>query len=158
MNLMKDQLDEAVANQNFLSAQEIKSKMDQLEEEQIMLEGQLAAAKTAGMAPPAKPAAVGTPVASNPAAGQIDDSGPDPDNPAVTLKCLRLIVSTLQVSSAATVIKCIGITNYSLLGPCHNQAKRHPPDLVGGVHYNLCPVGDSGHQKGGHPGSVLLLS
>ena len=110
MNLMKDQLDEAVADQNFLSAQEIKSKMDQLEEEQIMLEGQLAAAKTAGMAPPAKPAAVGTPVASNPAAGQIDDSGPDPDNPAVTLKCLRLIVSTLQVSSAATVIKCIGIT------------------------------------------------
>ena len=96
MNLMKDQLDEAVANQNFLSAQEIKSKMDQLEEEQIVLEGQLAAAKTAGMAPPAKPAAVGSPVASNPAAGQIDDSGPDPDNPAVTLKCLRLIVSTLQ--------------------------------------------------------------
>ena len=42
MNLMKDQLDEAVANQNFLSAQDIMS---------------------------------------------------NPDNPAVTLKCVRLIVS-----------------------------------------------------------------
>jgi len=94
MNLMKDQLDEAVNNQNFLSAQEIKSKMDQLEEEQIVLENQLSAAKAAGMAPANKTT---TPV-ENPAADQLDpsDNTADIDNPAVTLKCLRLLVSTLQ--------------------------------------------------------------
>ena len=94
MNMLKDQLDEAVNNQNFLSAQEIKSKMDQLEEEQIVLENQLAAAKAAGMAPTAKTVSP----ANNPAAGQLDpsDNVPDVDNPAVTLKCLRLLVATLQ--------------------------------------------------------------
>ena len=98
MNLMKDQLDEAVASQNFLSAQEIKSKMDQLEEEQILLENQLSAAKAAGMAPTVVKPVGGSPV-DNPAAGQLDNENPvdtNVDNPAVTLKCLRLLVSTLQ--------------------------------------------------------------
>ena len=94
MNMMKDQLDDAVANQNFVEAQGVKSKMDQLEEEQIVLENQLTAAKAAGIAPPAKTV---SPVI-NPAAGQLDpsESVADQDNPAVTLKCLRLLVATLQ--------------------------------------------------------------
>ena len=80
--------------QNFIVAQEIKSKMDQLEEEQIVLENQLSAAKAAGMAPPASAASP----ADNPAAGQLDpsDQSIDPDNPKVTLKCLPLLVATLQ--------------------------------------------------------------
>ena len=96
MNMMKDQLDDAVANQNFLEAQEIKSKMDHLEEEQIVLENQLTAAKAAGMAPSAKTV---SPVSNPAAAGQLDPSDnvqADPDNPVVTLKCLRLLVATLQ--------------------------------------------------------------
>ena len=57
MNLKRYQLDEAVADQKFLVAQQIKAQMDQLEEEQ------LSAAKAVGAAPPpsATPAAV-TPV------------------------------------------------------------------------------------------------
>merc|ERR1719282_410993 len=69
--------------------------MEQLEEEeQIVLENQLSAAKAAGMAPANKTT---TPV-ENPAADQLDpsDNTADIDNPAVTLKCLRLLVSTLQ--------------------------------------------------------------
>merc|ERR1719282_273766 len=69
--------------------------MEQLEEEQIVLENQLSAAKAAGMAPANKTASSPT---DNPAADQIDpsDNTPDIDNPAVTLKCLRLLVSALQ--------------------------------------------------------------
>merc|ERR1719282_1520502 len=69
--------------------------MEQLEEEQIVLENQLSAAKAAGMAPANKTASS---PADNPAADQIDpsDNTPDIDNPAVTLKCLRLLVSALQ--------------------------------------------------------------
>ena len=91
INMMKDQLDEAVKKQNFMEAQEIKSQLDRLEEEQFMLESQLAAAKAAGPA-------LSSP-AANPAAGQLDtdaNSEADLDNPAVTLKCLRLVVATLQ--------------------------------------------------------------
>ena len=73
-------------------AQEIKSKMDQLEEEQIVLENQLSAAKAAGMAPPASAVSP----SDNSAAGQLDpsDQSMDPDNPKVTLKWL--LVATLQ--------------------------------------------------------------
>merc|ERR1719228_334874 len=38
MNLLRDQLDEAVTGQEFLTAQQIKAQMDQLEEEQVLLE------------------------------------------------------------------------------------------------------------------------
>ena len=78
--------------QNFIVAQEIKSKMDQLEEEQIVLENQLSAAKAAGMAPPASAVSP----SDNSAAGQLDpsDQSMDPDNPKVTLKWL--LVATLQ--------------------------------------------------------------
>ena len=91
INMMKDQLDEAVKKQNFMEAQQIKSQLDRLEEEQMMLESQLAAAKALGPN-------LNTPP-TNPAAGQLDtdtSSEPDLDNPAVTLKCLRLLVASLQ--------------------------------------------------------------
>ena len=80
--------------QNFIVAQEIKSKMDQLEEEQIVLENQLSAAKANGMAPPASAVSP----SDNSTAGQLDpsDQSIDPDNPKVTLKCLPLLVATLQ--------------------------------------------------------------
>ena len=80
--------------QNFIVAQEIKSKMDQLEEEQIVLENQLSVAKAARMAPPASAVSP----SDNSAAGQLDpsDQSINTDNPKVTLKCLRLLVATLQ--------------------------------------------------------------
>merc|ERR1719244_1175316 len=85
MNEMKDQLDEAVTSQNFLSAQEIKSDMDKLETQQLELEEQLDQLK-------------GTPVSgtNSPTPDQPDAEDPILDNPAVTLKCLRLLVATLQ--------------------------------------------------------------
>ena len=66
--------------------------MDQLEEEQIVLENQLSAAKAAGMAPPASAVSP----SDNSTAGQLDpsDQSIDPDNPKVTLKWL--LVATLQ--------------------------------------------------------------
>ena len=90
INMMKDQLDEAVKKQDFMEAQEIKCRIDGLEEEQIILENQLATAKAA------VPAVLTPPAAA--AAGQLDSGDPelDPDNPAVTLKCLRLLVASLQ--------------------------------------------------------------
>merc|ERR1719186_161406 len=96
MNLLRDQLDEAVTGQNFLIAQQIKAQMDQLEEDQAMLEDQLSAAKAIGAAPPqSATTAEATPAAT---AAQLDlsESTPVFDNPAVTLKCLRLLVATLQ--------------------------------------------------------------
>ena len=98
MNLMRDQLDEAVTDQNFLVAQQIKAQMDQLEEEQAMLEEQLSAAQAVGAAPPpsASIAAVTQAVTAVPAA-QLNqtDNCPDQalDNPTVTLQCLRLLVA-----------------------------------------------------------------
>jgi len=92
MNLLRDQLDEAVTGQEFLTAQQIKAQMDQLEEEQVLLEEQLSAAKAVGAAPPADPTPANT-------AAQLDlndEQVPALDNPAVTLKCLRLLVATLQ--------------------------------------------------------------
>ena len=80
--------------QNFIVAQEIKSKMDQLEEEQIVLENQLSAAKANGM----EPSASAVSPSDNSTAGQLDpsDQSINTDNPKVTLKCLRLLVATLQ--------------------------------------------------------------
>merc|ERR1719186_2038216 len=96
MNLLRDQLDDAVTSQNFLIAQQIKAQMDQVEEEQAMLEDQLSAAKAAGAAPP--PSATTAEATPAVTAAQLDlsDSSPVLDNPAVTLKCLKLLVATLQ--------------------------------------------------------------
>jgi len=97
MNLLRDQLDEAVTGQNFLIAQQIKAQMDQLEEEQAMMEDQLSTAKAIGAAPPASASTVDpTPGAATAAQLDLDDAVPALDNPAVTLKCLRLLVATLQ--------------------------------------------------------------
>ena len=98
MNLMRDQLDEAVTDQNFLIAQEIKAQMDQLEEDQAILEDQLLVAKSVGAAPPSSVTV--EPIESDTSVLHLDltDNYPDPvlDNPTVTLKCLRLLVATLQ--------------------------------------------------------------
>merc|ERR1719186_225118 len=96
MNLLRDQLDEAVIGQNFLIAQQIKAKMDQLEEDQANLEDQLSAAKAVGAVPPQSAATAEATPAVTAAQLDISDSSPVFDNPAVTLKCLRLLVATLQ--------------------------------------------------------------
>jgi len=96
MNQYRDQLDEAVSSQNFLIAQQIKAQMDQLEEEQHMLESQLSAAKASGTAPPSSVSSVDHD--SQAPAAQLDPGENDHilDDPAVTLKCLRLLVASLQ--------------------------------------------------------------
>jgi len=96
MNLLRDKLDEAVTGQNFLEAQQIKAQMDQLEEEQAMMEEQLSAAKAVGAAPSTVSLADPTPAAATAQLDMNDESVPALDNPAVTLKCLRLLVATLQ--------------------------------------------------------------
>eukprot|EP00090_Calanus_glacialis_P042984 TRINITY_DN7612_c0_g1_i1.p1 TRINITY_DN7612_c0_g1~~TRINITY_DN7612_c0_g1_i1.p1 ORF type:complete len:1486 (-),score=621.94 TRINITY_DN7612_c0_g1_i1:145-4602(-) len=96
MNVLRDQLDEAVTGQNFLIAQQIKAQMDQLEEEQAMLENQLSAAKAVGAAPPPSASTADPTPAAIAAQLDLSDSCPALDNPAVTLKCLRLLVATLQ--------------------------------------------------------------
>jgi len=95
MNLLRDKLDEAVTGQNFLEAQQIKAQMDQLEEEQAMMEEQLSAAKAVGAAPSTS-SLDPTPATATAQLDMNDESVPALDNPAVTLKCLRLLVATLQ--------------------------------------------------------------
>ena len=92
MNLMRDQLDEAVSDQKFLVAQQIKVQMDQLEEKQ------LSAAKAVGAAPPPSASTAAITPAMTTEQLELSDSRPDQvlDNPTVTLKCLRLLVATLQ--------------------------------------------------------------
>merc|ERR1719312_1603541 len=92
MNVMRDRLDEAVNEQDFVLAQEIKVQMDRKEEEQMLAEEQLEAAKKAVSTP-----TVLTDSRPKAAAEQLDDENVVPvDNPAITLKCLRLLVATLQ--------------------------------------------------------------
>merc|ERR1719317_626733 len=95
MNLLRDKLDEAVTGQNFLEAQQIKAQMDQLEEEQAMMEEQLSSAKAVGAAPSTS-SLDPTPATATAQLDMNDESVPALDNPAVTLKCLRLLVATLQ--------------------------------------------------------------
>ena len=96
MNLLRDQLDEAVTGQNFLIAQQIKAQMDQLVKEQAMMENQLSAAKAVGAAP--HPSATKVDPTPSATAAQLDLSVSCSalENPAVALKCLRLLVATLQ--------------------------------------------------------------
>merc|ERR1712142_882832 len=79
-----------------MGAQQIKAQMDQLEEEQHMLEDQLSAAKASGTAPPSSVSSVDHD--SQTPAAQLDPGENDHilDDPAVTLKCLRLLVASLQ--------------------------------------------------------------
>jgi len=92
MHEMKDELDQAVEEQNFLSAQEIKGRMDSLEEQQAVLEDELEAVKQL-------PTGVGLGNPQTAAANQLDLlDGEDRsmDDPTVTLKCLTLLVSIMQ--------------------------------------------------------------
>ena len=88
MNLMRDQLD-AGTDENILVDQH------QLEEEQAMLEEELPVAMALGVAPPASASTAAVPQVEQPV---LSDSCLDQvlGNPNVTLKCLRLLVATLQ--------------------------------------------------------------
>jgi len=96
MNILRDQLDEAVNDQNFMIAQDIKLRMDQLEEDQVVLEEQLVALKMVDNASDDTKDMTGE---TEDAQFDLSDHYQDPnsdDNPTVTLKCLRLLVATLQ--------------------------------------------------------------
>ena len=74
LNLLRDQLDEALTGKNFLIAQQIKVQMVRLKEEQAMMEDQLSTAKATGAAPPASASTVDpTPGAAT--AAQLDLNG-----------------------------------------------------------------------------------
>ena len=99
MNILRDQLDEAVNDQNFIIAQEIKSQMDQLEEDQVVLEDQLASLKLVEEAPHSSDATEVQTGDTEDEQFDLSEHYQDPtseDNPTVTLKCLRLLVATLQ--------------------------------------------------------------
>ena len=96
MNLLRDQLDEAVTGQNFLIAQQIKAQMDQLVKAQAMMENQLSAAKAVEAAPPHSATTVDPTPSATVAQLDLSESCSALENPAVTLKCLRLLVATLQ--------------------------------------------------------------
>ena len=105
MNEMRDLLDAAVSSHNFLSAQEIKANMDTLETEQDGLEEQLHLLKgelAVTINPPEREAG---PVV------EVVDEEQVLDNPAVTLKCLRLLVATLQDPAICS----LNATLYTLL-------------------------------------------
>ena len=96
MNQLKEELDDAFSVQNLFIAQHAKSQMGQLEKEQDVLENQQSAAKADGLAPPTSATtALVTPVDS---ASLLDLSEGDQTNynPVVTLKCLKMLVITLQ--------------------------------------------------------------
>ena len=101
LNLLRDQLIEAVTGKNFLIAQQIKVQMVRLKEDQAMMEDLLSTSKAIGAAPPASASPIDpTPAAAAAAtAAQLDlndYAAPVLDNPAVTLKCQRLLVASLQ--------------------------------------------------------------
>ena len=90
MNQIRDDLDDAVSQQDFMKAQTLKTSLDQLEVEQAQLQDDLEQLGGAATHHPT-PAHVDQPV-------QLDLSDVDvPDNPQVTHKCLKLLVATLQV-------------------------------------------------------------
>lgn len=91
VNQLRDELDEAVSNQDFMKAQTIKTQMDMLEVSQAQLQEEMAALGEAPSHPTPAQLSPDQPV-------NLDLSEPEvQDNPGVTLKCLKLLVSTLQV-------------------------------------------------------------
>ena len=98
LNILRDDLDAAVAVQDFFRAQTVKAEMNNLELEQQQLEAEIQAMKELGAAPghvPDMEAVVSVDIADG------MESAAALDNPAVTLKCLRLLVATLQDPSIA---------------------------------------------------------
>jgi condensin complex subunit 3 len=96
MNELRDSLDEAINVQDFIRAQTVKEEMNNLELEQQQLEAELQVEKERGVAPGRLPAS-SVPLDSTAVSVEVADIEPEAaDNPAVTLKCLRLLVATLQ--------------------------------------------------------------
>ena len=97
MNEAREELGKAVAGQDFMKAQEVKASLDGLEEQLVVAEEELKVLKGTSAAAAAanekqmEPTSVPESDDEDVQAGDVD-----PDNPTVTLKCLKLLTATLQ--------------------------------------------------------------
>ena len=98
MNEAKEELGKAVAGQDFIRAQEVKATLDGLEEQVVFAEEELRVLKgtsaAAAVADENQPEATSVPESDD--EEEVQGGGVDPDNPTVTLKCLKLLTATLQ--------------------------------------------------------------
>ena len=97
MNEAREELGKAVAGQDFMKAQEVKASLDGLEEQLVVAEEELKVLKGTSAAAAAASEKQVEPT-SVPESDDEDVQGGDvdPDNPTVTLKCLKLLTATLQ--------------------------------------------------------------
>ena len=97
MNEAREELGKAVAGQDFMKAQEVKASLDGLEEQLVVAEEELKVLKGTSAATAAASEKQVEPT-SVPESDDEDVQGGDvdPDNPTVTLKCLKLLTATLQ--------------------------------------------------------------
>ena len=97
MNEAKEELGKAVAGQDFIRAQEVKATLDGLEEQVVVAEEELRVLKgtsaAAAAASEKQPEATSVPESDD---EEVQGGEVDPDNPTVTLKCLKLLTATLQ--------------------------------------------------------------
>jgi condensin complex subunit 3 len=100
MNELRDVLDEAIEVQDFIRAQTVKEEMNNLELEQQQLEAELQVEKERGGASGQLPSTCVS-VENSVCVNISEAENETVDNPAVTLKCLRLLVATLQDPSIA---------------------------------------------------------
>ena len=98
MNEAKEELSKAVAGQDFIKAQEVKATLDGLEEQVVVAEEELRVLKGTSAAAAAanekQPEATSVPESDD--EEEVQGGEVDPDNPTVTLKCLKLLTATLQ--------------------------------------------------------------
>ena len=97
MNEAREELGKAVAGQDFMKAQEVKASLDGLEEQLVVAEEELKVLKGTSAAAAAASEKQVEPT-SVPESDDEDVQGGDvdPDNPTITLKCLKLLTATLQ--------------------------------------------------------------
>ena len=96
MNELRDSMDEAINVQDFFRAQTVKEDMNNLELQQQQLEAEIRVEKERGEAPGQLPANC-VPIDAIPVNVDVAEIEPESaDNPTVTLKCLRLLVATMQ--------------------------------------------------------------
>ena len=97
MNEAKEELGKVVAGQDFVRAQEVKATLDGLEEQVVVAEEELRVLKGTSAAAAAanekQPEATSVPESDD---EEVQGGEVDPDNPTVTLKCLKLLTATLQ--------------------------------------------------------------
>ena len=99
LNELKNDQDEAIANKDFVRAQQLNLEMDQLKGEQERLQEELTEAAAMAAMPP--PAAVAQPaeVDNQLRLSQDEDEeeeGAKPDDPLVVHKCLEIIFQLMQ--------------------------------------------------------------